>query len=776
VTRAVAALLSALALAGCAGDTPGGPPDTSAWTPTSVSRSWPDEAGEPIPVPAQLSELDWLADVSHYGQDGLYEGRDTSGSFGVGNGIVFGLIGLDSPWNTLTNAIGPGYQRDAGFFGDTSIRLMEDGEELEVEAEQVQRPRRSAVVRTLARSGDVTWSTTDVAPPGRAVIARHVTVGNGGAEEVSSLSLRLTLARADEEGSLADGDGLRQVRGERQMRIECPGAGVDAGEDTLDVTVPPLAAGDEWSVLCLHAYSDDGAFEEVEATMAELLQESRADTAAFLDRATALDLPDPKVEDLIEGILITEYVQTSALGVVSPMHRYTSGWLRDSEGPVRLYLRAGLHEEVRTLLDAVYQVMVVRQSISNSFDLDTDLSDFSEPADPAAFWEEASFMPGRGAAEAPSYAVLLHDLYVRHSGDDAILGGGRTAFLEACLRRQELSGDDLLPFSGDETFRFSLATAIGGSMPEEVAWSANSSFLFAAAADRLVELGGGADIGELGQRVREAAEDTYFVEDGGYYSPVCFFADGSVHAAPYEDVSTQPLWTGYATADDPRQLQNVDAIVERLMREDGSLLSTLPDSGEDNWGYTGMVPGFSLRALAIARHPDEERAFDAVDLIATPSGHFEEGHRSDHAVFHLSHQADGLGTDAVSRYRPWEGGDVAAAVMAYLVGAEVDARAGELSLAPHLPNGWPTLAATDLRMGVERYSLQVEGYEEGIVVRVVRHAEGGDPWSVTVEVPGAREITQAWIDGTSAEPAGSPVFSDLPLDGGELQIVAVYGS
>jgi hypothetical protein len=139
------------------------PPDPGLWTHTKVGEVWTDEAGEPIPAPDDLEDLEWLANMSHYGQDGLYEGRHASGTFGVGNGIVFGLLGPDSPWNTLTNGIGPGYQRDAGFFGDSAVVVVDGGEEMEVEEERVQRPRGTAVVRTLTRSGDVSWSTTDLA-------------------------------------------------------------------------------------------------------------------------------------------------------------------------------------------------------------------------------------------------------------------------------------------------------------------------------------------------------------------------------------------------------------------------------------------------------------------------------------------------------------------------------------------------------------------------------------------------------------------------------------
>jgi hypothetical protein len=723
-------------------------------------------------VPADLADLTWLADVSHYGYRGGSTGRADAGSFGVGNGQVFGLFGLDTPRNTLTNAIGPDYQRNDGFFGDADLRLVRDGTPLSFEEEAVQRPRGAPVVRTWGAAGDLSLTTTDTAPPGASWILRHVTVRNEG-PSVETLEVQISLARAPGESVVEDARGLRQDRGAKHMLVHCPGQELSVGQSTLRIALPELAGGEEASVVCLHQFSDAGSFETPEIDMVAALEAARASTTALLERAVVLEIPDRKVADLVEGMLVTHQVQTSSLGVVSPMHRYTKGWLRDTEGPARLFLRAGLHEEVRTALDATYEVAVVQHAITNSFPLDIDLSAFEEPADPEGFWSHAEFMPGRNPVEAPSYPVWLHTTYARRTGDDVILDPARMAFLEACLSRQE-DEDGLMAFSGDETFRFALAYATGGGMPESLGWSSNSAFWFVAAAERLVDLGGDPALAERAATIRAVTDATYLVD--GFYSPLAFYEDRSPWPHPFEDVTPAPVWTGYLDPDDPLALENVDQMVTELMREDGTLLTPDPPTGEQMPGYTGMVPGFLLQNLAAQHHPQAELAFDALDRVATPSGHFEEAHTPDNAAWDVIHDPAGLGGDISARYRPWEGGDTVAALLAYLVGEELDALSMEVRLAPHLPNGWPEFAARGLRVGEDRYDLEVSGWEEGRDVRVTREGGSGE-WTLSVTLTGDRPFRRVWVDGErwSGPEGENPVVEDLVLGpGDEVVVVGEY--
>lgn len=688
-------------------------PDATTWTPLEAGEPWPDEAGDTIPVPAALAGEDWLADPSAYGRVGLPSGRADAGSFAVGNGRVFGIVGLDDPVNTLTNAIGPGYQADAGFFGDNAFVL-----DTPVVEARVQRPRGTAIARTWEAGDGVALSVVAFAPPGEDAIVRLVTVDADRAG-----TLRWSIARADGEPAEAE-DGVVQTRGARRTRLSCDvGAVVD---DAWEIVFSP---GEE-TFRCVQAFAE-GDF----PTVAGWDPADAADAAAeMLAGAATLEVPDPKVADLYEGMLIAEWVQSTPEGLVSPMSRYTSGWLRDTEGPVRLWLRAGLHDRALATLEAVWRAQLASGGVRNSFPLDQDLDAVALPDDPEAWWAAADFMPGREPAEAPSYPILLHAAAAGWTG--ATWDEQRLAFLDACLDRQAFD-QDLLPFSGDETFRYPMATAVG-ALPEELGWSANSTFLWRAAATA------------LGRDPEGAPATPYWT--GAYWAPIVAFEGGTV-GEPYEDVALQPTWWPGTALDDADVDAHLDAVADTLLRDDGVLLSTYAGDDAPNVGYTGMVPGYWLRAAAARHRPEEADAFAALDLVATPSGHFEELHGRDHRPLALTHAADGLGADTTARYRPWEGGDVVASMLDYLLGAEPDAAAGTLSLAPHLPPGWPAFAARGLRVGDATLDVEVEGYAEGLVVRVA----GAETLAVTVELHGERPFSEVWADGVPVDASGDVV-------------------
>ena len=234
----------------------------------------------------------------------------------------------------------------------------------------------------------------------------------------------------------------------------------------------------------------------------------------------------------------------------------------------------------------------------------------------------------------------------------------------------------------------------------------------------------------LGMNPGDVPTDPYWT--GTWWAPILDW-DGQPLGDPYEDVALQVTWwdAGLDTGDIDAHL---DATADALLQDDGTLSSPLADGDGLNIATTGMVPGFWLEAVSTRHRPEEQTAFDALDLVATPSGHFEELHGQDHRPLALTHDADGLGADTTARYRPWEGGDVVAALLDHLLGARPNAAAGTLALAPHLPAGWPSFTAHDLRVGDTRLDVTVEGWAEGERVRV----DGAGALAVTVTLHGAQ--------------------------------------
>lgn len=645
------------------------------WRPTTTTTTWSAEGADPIPVPDALASMSWLGQPSTWRWAGTpADGRERSGSFGLGNGRVFGIVGLDSPHDTITNLVGPGYQVHDGFFPDVRLAVYRDGVEVVPEEERVEMPRGVPVVRYWARAGSLTWTFSDAL--GTDTWVRHFAVWAGGPED------GLTLAWVN-----ATGEPWPVTRGEHTLDAEC--------ERT---EVPALDKGGDWSITCQLRF--DGA----EPDFADrALESAQLEGAALLDQAVALETPDEKVGDLYRGALLTLLAQTADTGVVSPMSRYTKAYLRDSEGAVRLLLAAGLHERAEDVLDGLYGYAAGSASIANSYDLDGPTG-FDAPD-----WGAVPFMPGREAAEAPSYLPILNAEFRAHAGYDAI---SDEAFLRACVERQAFT-DGLLPFSGDETFRYTMAPVVG-DMPEALGWSANSSVLWVRAAEAL-----GLDAGEARARLGEV-----FADGTGALAPIAAYDSLTPVGEPFPDVALQPWWL--FGADDPLAGDAaLDGVLAAVWNDDG----TAWNAGAPF--TTGMVPGYLLRAVA-DREEAADAAFNALDAMATPSGHFEEVHTTaDLLPLAASHSPDGLGADVSARFRPWETGVVAAALLDFLVGARPDAATGALTLAPHLPNDWPEMTVRRLRMGDERYDVEVKGYVEGVEVTVTRDG-GSAEWQVTV--------------------------------------------
>ncbi|HNC94538.1 MAG TPA: hypothetical protein PKW90_00365 [Myxococcota bacterium] len=694
-------------------------PNPDRWTPVNADNFWAEEAGDSLPLPPHFEDRRWMEEVSPWGYAGPVLGREEAGTFAVGNGRVFGLVGMDDPPNTITNLIGPTYQVEGGFFGDSAAVLMRGESALVVQGAQVQRPQSSVVVRSRLDYGSAMLETTDVAVPGGTAILRWLTVWSG---EEEALRLRVSLARGSEEAASSDGAALLQRRGNRELRISCDGGQSDGTQ--IDIDVPALPVGESWTTLCTYQLGSGAPVADPLAA----LDQSYAESRAWLAEGTQLQLADPKVQALVEGALLTMYTQTTPGGLVSPMNRYTKGWLRDSEGPVRLYLDLGRFSDAKAILDATYKASIYERAIANSWSLELPLDRVEEPDDPETFWADADFMPNREPVEAPSYPVLLHMAYARATGEP--WDEARLAFLSACLERQERQPDGRMAFSGDETFRYPMAFALG-NLPEALGWSSNSSFL---AQNAALALGNS----EIAAEAASTLERWYFQD--GTYAPLSTFAEDQPWPSPHEDTSLQGFWSG---TDD---LTDLDALLAALEQEDGTLLSKNL-GGEPVLGYTGMVPAYRLAAMTARHHATENDAFADLDLTATPSGHFEELHLADHRAMALTHSADGLGADAPARYRPWETGDVVHAMLRYLIGATPDPAQGLLSLSPHLPPGWPSFRAEKLPFGDSSYDLEYSAYEEGI--RLVLTGEG--PWTVELDLADYAGW-DFWVDGQRVEP------------------------
>jgi len=547
--------------------------------------------------------------------------------YAVGNGLVFSLIGYALPLNTLHSMIGPDYQADGGFFSDLWLEVANsaDGQAFSWKREWIGRARRAPVVVTCAEAAAVSLTVLDLAPydglhspdstPG---FLRVAIIRNNSAEDLDGLWLRAACALP--QADAGTGRVSEERGGNLRILSWLDGGDPVTGESTLAVPVGPLPAGGLRILRLAAATVEDGG--DIEATIEALAADHDAlveDTLEAWDlrlkKGLEIVTPDPRVNDYLTGAQVIVLSQIAANGALCPMSHYTRTWLRDCGGPVRYLTRSGFTDEALGIIDYLWLAALSEGGLRNSYaaDLDPDSLDTLE----SSIWTDLPVMEGRTRAESPSYLALMYGWYFGATA--SVPDGDRQLMLRHALSGQEFR-DDLLPFSGDETFRTAMAMAHGLPVEEsfeEGYLSANSSFLWVPAA-RFVALfavlHGEVDLyhewNARADQVRAAAEETYLGGDG-VYAPYVHEGDLSPAPAPFEDVNTKPIWTGYLDRFSDAAADNLDATIAALGGGDGILVSPLPEEYQGWMGlpieegvYTGMSPGYFLQNLAV--DPEED--------------------------------------------------------------------------------------------------------------------------------------------------------------------------
>lgn len=708
-------------------------------------RLW--EHPEMPPVEGRfIAERPWLTDLSTWWGQGCGPRQPATpprmADFGVGNGRVFALSGYACPLNKLHSMVGPEYQQEPTlFFEDTWHEVATaGGASLEIGDGFIFRVRGTSILLTKESLPGAELLTATFAAPGgpdspasRAMV-RIVVLRNTGDAPLAGLELRV--ARPKSVGG----------PNRRALVILEP-----SREGGAPVPFPPLAPGEEARIDLAYVMSrgdeeHDAAVRSLRAAGAStLLEGARDEDRAWVARAAHLSSPDPRVDDLFEGMAITMRTQQAWRGGISPMSRYTLIWTRDTSGIVRYLLRAGLFEEAKRVLDYYFLATRRRGDVANAMPLDQD----SEAGVPEPDWHAmTSTLTGREAAEAPNFIPLMLHWYGRASGDFSLFTT-RYGVLHRALFGQQMNAEGLQPFTGDETYHVALSMSRGFDILEhnwaKCCVSAYSAMLFAAAAEVLAPhaaTAGHADdarwLREKAALVRESALGRFFWDPAGYYAPFLWRSALTERPPPFEDVGTQPLWLGLDPPSDERALSNLRVTVERLATPDGYLQSALDpryahylDTNVEKGVYTGMMPGYALYNFALTDHPLAEASFNTLGRSASPSGNYAEYQAfDDHSALQPIYFDGALG-DFTARYRPWEGGINIEAGIVYLTGIEPDAANQAVSLAPHLPNGWPTMRWTGLRAGDARIDLEVEDDGEQRAVRVTPSS----PLTIQLSVP-----------------------------------------
>ena len=695
------------------------------------------------------------------------------GEFGVGNGRVFALVGSTLPYHTMRNIIGPDYERDPMFFSDKHFRLEQNGEKVEMVEQWDRRVRKTPI--TLTQSSYVNGlelHTVDFAPRGgeadddwsERTIVRILLVRNLGEENHSNLSIRFHSSL----GKMQDGVHTEQIDYKHLAVRPAAGPFDEKGQGLMPIG--DLAPGESIWLPLVFAFTFDGedpqdVFDAIgpKPQVETLLDETYSWWTAWYDQAAVVTGPDEKFNDLLESLQVTIKVQQAHTGATCVMSEYTRTWTRDTIGPVRFYAPMGRVEDLKQMLDHYYLAVLIRGNIANSYDSRHETGVWPDPPD----WDSLPTMTGRTGAEGPSYLPLMYDEYFRQTGDlDTI--EQRYGMLKHALVHQDFRNSCLLPFSGDETFReimsVSYGYVVGGTTYEDLWLSANSSFLFAAAADVMARfadlLGYAADrdwfVGKA-QEVRNCLEQYFWLEEEGYYAAMIDINTLEPIPLPYEDVNTKPLWSGAGSADDPHQVDQILGVMDKIGRPDGTLQS--PPSPVYAWLFDlfnldinegvmcGMTQGYYLDNLSRIDHPDADKAFEIWKVFSNDSGNVSEAMvRDDYGRFMYLIEPFGFLSDLTSRYRPWEGGIWGAALVHYLTGFEVDTADATVRFAPHLPADWDFVRFTGAPFGPHTLDVAVEDAQSRRTF-TLQNGAGAFDLQVRMVVPG--QVTGLLLDGAN---------------------------
>lgn len=707
----------------------------------------------PLGSSAWVSQRPWLAEVSDWStlyerqpgkEAGLYEFADLA----VGNGVSFSMIGYKAPLNRLHTMIGPGYNRGLIFFSDTWMEIVDGQARTQLwSKEWMGRITGTPIVRTEAQNPTFSLSTVDVAPLGADMkvplarsIVRTVVVKNRSSAVVDGAKLVVACAR---QQTVTDLGYTEQPEEKIRAITVLNGATAEKGASVLTLPIPALQPGAEhtFTIAYMMGMNETEIGQTHEALLAtttdSLLEQARDGWRERLGKATQIVTPDPMVNQYLDAQLIVMLSQTTYGGAVCPMSNYTRSWIRDTSGTARFLLSLGLFEEVRRNLDFLFVGHTRQAGITDILSSDLDPSG---DLGPQPDWDTLPPGDDHMIAETPCHLPLMHYWYWMASGKLDFMPQ-RIDWMRYAMNMQHLS-DGLLSFGGDETYRAAMSVAFNYPLTQEYFtgfYSSYSSFLWIVAARALEAMAEAVDkkaeVADVLQHLPtvEDAMDKAFLRSDGAYLP--FVVEGTMEPAPglFEDVSLQPTWLGLLDPDDERANKNLQAAITEIGGEDGYLISPLPQQYQLFMGlpvtkgiYTGMNPGHYLWALAAAEHPLAQTVFNTMREHALDTGTTPEYQLLDHFdPLHINFNEMGKEpSDYTARYRPWEGGINAEAVVFYLLGQKPDAVTNSLRLAPHLPNGWGWMEAKGIRVGETRFDLRIERANNQHWTFTFTHKEG----------------------------------------------------
>ncbi|MFP3904784.1 MAG: hypothetical protein ACLFWB_11130, partial [Armatimonadota bacterium] len=508
-------------------------------------------------------------------------------SFPLGNGDIFGINGLALPLGSVGNLIGPGYQKQGGFFAHCVPGVRINGEKEHLSRQSIEWIKKAGVVHTTLSNERVILHIFDWVPEDANIFWRLMIAESTGRGDLSDVELvlgtanpvtiednRLVATRAGNRleigcmGSVrAREDGYTPETGEGDAGINLP-----VGEEIphLGCPIGKIEKGASGGKLFYLSFSEKDEHPSPEDTLPAPeewltgLENTRNAYKKWHESGLQILSGDDRIDDFIEIQKHIVKVQQARRGGFSPMDKYTYTWVRDSVGPVRFFLQCGYHDEVRKYLEYQYLGNAAAKEIRLNLALEVNTDSVDIPD-----WSEVPVE----RAEVPSYIVLQHYWYYQATGDTGLIEK-HWDYLKRCIDGQEVSERGTLPFHSDETYRFPGYEAFrqGTDVKSYVqleCQSADSAFEYVAAAGAMADMaplvGRDDEVAYFNTKadfVRNATEKYYWMSgpEREYYAPAMSDFTTERSRYPFASINMRPMWIGYADYDEQQRANVLNSL------------------------------------------------------------------------------------------------------------------------------------------------------------------------------------------------------------------------
>ena len=698
------------------------------------------------------------------------------GAFPVGDGWTFGVLGLGRRANTLQGITGPDFETGKDFspegsFGGNTLDLAAGGKTLELPLQRIGMVRGAPMVFTEDKGKDGTalrvltfaWSGPKYPQglkgdeAGKAAldpfrcawskapyrtIYRIVEVYNGTGKALENVDL---VARFQGRAEIKGGsilyrhplpNGKVQVMEARFAERSKPGAdGLHRGFDKIE----PGKIGQ--AALLLHFYYQGQKRPDPDDYLKEDCVGAAGECQGWwhlrLQHTTRFRTDNRKYMDLIENWKVRAcLLQALPGGGVAASLNHRVFRVRDAAGAVLIFLRAGMWNEARRVLDYARNCVRLTGKIEAQYPLTQVFpKGLSDPD-----WSKVTAED----PEAPAWMLLEHYWYYRATNDLDFLRR-RWPFLKRLLDAQEPARDDLLmPFSPANPLirvlcgRFFTSRApFPNDLPAQdadrgrKAYSMEASLLHLlsihALSDVASVLGAGAsdkaekdawgkkkeNLLERALSVGQRFEQRFWLprpgvkqEPGklvGRYIPAFSPVTMEPHIPPVAEINLLPLWVGYLFATGNRDTANVKETVKTL-KLPGSRVASTPDLPY----ALGCTQGYLVAGLATQEDRSLPGAVEGILRQATPAGEWT-------SLYDGTGHPTRAGEEPIDHLSLWDCGVDMDALLFALTGIRYAAvpafDPSTLRLSPRIPKGATFFAGDGLRHDgrIFDFSMRLEG-------------------------------------------------------------------